>query len=141
MEVQDVSLAGTWGPSVVRCLDGCGPDRKYLVVQVDDCSFINKCLPFGIATAVGVHGGTVDAIFKWVDDTMIWQLPILSTTSTHVPTSSSYSFPNLSTVFNLANNVGVPLHPDKVQQFGSNITYVGFDWDITKKRVSLSEKK
>lgn len=126
---------------------------KYIVVRVDERFFIDKCLPFGITTAVGVHGETVDAlvgilkwigfdeVFKWVDDTTIWQTPTSASTSADGTTSFTYRFADLSQIFNLADYLGIPLHPDKVQQFGSTITYVGFEWDIAKKSVSLPEKK
>lgn len=126
---------------------------KYIVVRINDDFFIDKCLPFGITTAVGVHGETVDAlagmlkwmgfsnVFKWVDDMTIWQIPTSSSVGTNGSTSYAYHYPDLEPVFNLAGYLGVPLHPDKVQQFSTLITYVGFDWNIANKTVSLPEKK
>lgn len=102
---------------------------------------------------VGVHGETVDAladiirwmrfseVFKWVDDTTLWQTPVFSATSADGAISYSYEHPNLKRIFHLARFLGVPLRPDKVQQFGTRMTSVGFDWDIANKTVSLPEKK
>lgn len=81
------------------------------------------------------------SVFKWVDDTTIWQIPTSSTTGEDGTVSYTYHHPNLEPVFKIAGHLGIPLHPEKVQNFGTLITYVGFDWDIANKTVSLPEKK
>lgn len=126
---------------------------KYIAVHIDHSFFIDKCFPFGITTAVGVHGETADAlvgilkcmdfdnVFKWVDDTTIWHIPTSSTVGADGTTSFSYCHSDLNPVFNLAGYLGIPLVPDKVQLFNTLTTYVGFDWDIANKTVALSGKK
>ncbi|KAG8963544.1 hypothetical protein FRC05_004609 [Tulasnella sp. 425] len=107
---------------------------KYIVVQVNDCFFIKKCLPFGITTAVGVHGETVDTsagFLKWMGfDEIFKGIYYLL-----------FLLPGLTAIFDLTNFLSVPLHLDVVQQFGPSIKYIGFNWDITAKTVSLPKKK
>ena len=120
---------------------------KYLVVRRDDSFWIDKCLPFGVVPATGIHGRTVDALkailkwhgldemFKWVDDMVLLIVPVTTLTGSH------FRFRDLSLIDNIAHILGIPLHPDKRQEFSNSVTYVGFHWIIDEKRVEIPAEK
>lgn len=126
---------------------------KYNIIRDDaDNFYIDKCLPFGVTTAVGIHGETVDAFmrivewhgidatFKWVDDLTFWQVSLKHGGSTMANDTLELRVP-LSAILHLAEQIGLPLHKTKRQDFAHCLRYVGFDWDIIGKSVSIPLSK
>lgn len=105
----------------------------------------------------------VSEVEKWIDDILTFAYPIASTPSPSPPSSHldaadsiildaissvtnpspsySYNINSLAPIFGLANLLGMPLHQEKVQEFGTSVIYVGLLWNIEKREVSLPAKK
>jgi hypothetical protein len=125
----------------------------YLAVRIDDAFYIDKCLPFGARTSVGIHGKLMDAwtdalkrlgmdeSLSWVDDNPNWQFPSKRTHSDASTLSFKYRWKDLSFIFDLAHRLGIPIHPEKIQHWSSSVIYIGFVWDMSARTVSLPEKK
>ena len=106
----------------------------------------------GLATARGIQGSMADAciellkhegihpVMKWVDDFVFFRSPILIGGSTSNPPSYTY---NLQSIQSFTSPLGIPWHPlsRKGQDFKDHFTYVGFQWDISARTVSISEEK
>lgn len=97
--------------------------------------FIDHCLPFGLAPAGGLWGLIADAIvaillahgigptFKWVDDFLFFRL--------------LHQIYTLDTIREITSPLGLPWHATKCHEFDTSFTYVGFDWDLISKFVTL----
>ena len=119
-----------------------------------DFVFPNHCAPFGLSTSGNIQGVPADAfrdiliiillvaVFKWVDDYNIWRTP---TSSTLLPSGEIvYSYAvSLQTILDLSAPLGVQWHDisKKGHDFASTTTYVGFMWDLARKKVYLSDVK
>lgn len=97
--------------------------------------FIDHCLPFGLAPAGGLWGLIADAIvaillahgigptFKWVDDFLFFRL--------------LHQHYTLATIREITAPLGLPWHTTKCHDFDTCFTYLGFNWDLTTKTVTL----
>ena len=97
----------------------------------------------GIATASVIQDNAADTLldilchheilhgFKWVNDIVIFRLPVRSIKSTVDNSQFFYNF-DLQSVFQITTPLGVPWHPieGKGQDFSWPVKYVGFLWDL-----------
>ena len=72
---------------------------------------------------------------KWVDDAVCIRKPVGQAGGTWV-----YTF-NIQDIFNATVPLGVPWKASKCFDFGFDVTYLGFLWDLTQKQVSLPDEK
>jgi len=107
----------------------------------------------GLTTAGGIQGNSADAlldilsshdiqhVFKWVDDVVIFRIPIQPFDPSSGATPS-FNF-DLSKIFHISDTLGVLWHPieKKGQDFAFSVKYVGFLWDLDRRRVSLPDRK
>lgn len=101
--------------------------------------YVDRALMFGLTSSAGVFGSVADmlvAIYskagfelirKWVDDFLVIRLPHQSWTEADFIALTSYC--------------GVPWSLEKLRLFASIQRYIGFDWDLNQKLVSLPEEK
>jgi hypothetical protein len=94
---------------------------------------------FGLSSSAGVFGAVADMlvaiykragftpIIKWVDDFLVIRLP--------GQTWSEEDFMNLTA------RAGVPWSQKKLRRLASTQRYIGFDWDLKNKVVSLPPEK
>jgi len=130
------------------------PDHKrYIIVRFHDEYYMDHDVPFGAGSAHGLQGEVGDAtvdifyslrihpVIKWVDDFNIFRFPSLAGpyTSTEFP-SLRYEY-DLPLIKFLTAPLGIPWHREKGQDFSSQFPYLGFQWDLTHKTVSIPEKK
>jgi hypothetical protein len=109
---------------------------------------MDHCCCFSCASSSGIFRQCADAIkeiflscgvnliLKWADDFMFWQRPC--TDSTSLPWS--YLF-NESLIWETATELGWPWSPKKCTPFAHRFRYIGFDWDLLKKTVSIPDSK
>jgi hypothetical protein len=100
---------------------------------------VDLAVMFGLTSSAGVFGSIADmlvAIYKaagfgplkkWVDDFLVIRLPHMTWTEE--------DFINLTGAF------GVPWSWDKLRRFAILQRYIGFDWDLEAKSVSLPTEK
>jgi hypothetical protein len=127
--------------------------KKYLVLHFYDEYLIDHNAPFGAGSSHGLQGEVGDTIIdilyalrihpaiKWVDDYSIFRFPSPCGTylSDQFP-SLRYDY-DLSLVKLLIEPLGIPWHREKGQDFDSVFPYMGFQWDLSNKTVSIPEKK
>lgn len=127
----------------------CAAHKAYIVIQCDPGRFyIDHVVPFGITSGTGLQGAVMDAVvdimdgygwgpnLKWVDDLCNFRLP------TGRSASGEWCYGHdLVCIFQLAGRLGIPWHSTKTTDYAFIGTYLGFLWDLTKKMVSLPEKK
>ena len=117
------------------------PDQQWaLVIHWEDKFFVDRALPFGLASSAGVFGSIADLLVdlynhsmlfgpmvKWVDDFLVILLPNQSW--------SESDFMSYTAKF------GVPWSERKLRPLRQVQRYIGFDWDLSRKSVSLPEEK
>ena len=123
--------------------------QPFLAVMTYLGIFIDHCNPFGLSSAAGTLGVATDAtldivmaalpvpfFIKWVDDLL----------PTHVPSSEPspriyhYSY-ELVDIVAIIKSLGWHVNDIKTKDFAPMVVYVGFQWDLTNKHVSLPEEK
>lgn len=114
------------------------------VVQI----WIDHAASFGGASSNGMFGRPGDAIvaiykfngvedlLKWVDDDIFFRYP--TSPSSFAPWLYSY---DESLIFNIAIDLGWPWAPDKFRPFAFLFLYLGFEWDLIEKIVSIPLSK
>jgi hypothetical protein len=75
-------------------------------------------------------------LLKWADDFNFWRYPIVLSHSD----CFSYSYDELL-IWKLAEELGLPWSPKKHQPFNTVFCYLGFEWDLGKKTVTISKAK
>ena len=124
--------------------------KPYLAISWQENIYVGHVAVEGLATAGSIQGTPADAlidifqhhgiehVFKWVDDVVIFRVPV-SPSRSALP---AFSF-DLKMVFRITAPLGVPWHPieKKGQDFASSVKYVRFLWDLDHRRVSLPDKK
>ena len=134
-------MAATFDISAAYRITPVRPDQQWaLVVHWKDDFFVDRALPFGLASSAGifgwvadllvdlyVHSGQFGPLVKWVDDFFAVRLPHQSWTET--------DFTSHTAMF------GVPWSLKKLRALNVIQWYIGFDWDLTTKSVSLPEEK
>jgi hypothetical protein len=112
------------------------------MVYVDpDCSFGGRSSSgnFGItadaASAIYVSKG-VDDVIKWADDFTFWRYPI------SISPSGLYNYSyDESLIWRVGEDLGWPWSPKKHFPFSTKFTYLGFEWDLDKKTVTIGKAK
>jgi hypothetical protein len=113
--------------------------------------FIDRVHPFGLKSAGGNLGLAVDASLdiltrelgvdffaKWVDDIVPLRFPKASSRGS----IGGWSYGvELKQITDGLESLGWPLSEEKIADFGSQITYIGFTWDFDAKTVFLPEEK
>lgn len=126
--------------------------KPWLVVQGRDGDFyIDHAFPFGAASASSNAGmianATVDIwlaeavapICKYEDDLKIFRTP--SPAGAFLDGNLCYDY-DVPEVLRRIAHLGIPWHPDKCDDtFAFVTTFIGFQWDIPAKTVSLPEHK
>ena len=132
-----------------RCIPTLFAHQAHLVVSLtrsdgDIEFFIDRCHPFGLRSSGGNLGLALDATLdiltciltvafwaKWVDDVIAirYRRP-----------DSTYDV-HLKDITRWLDFLGWPLSLDKVCDFASVVTYLGFQWDFDQKTVALPESK
>lgn len=105
--------------------------------------FLNHCIPFGAASSNGIFGQCGDAIqhilgillrcttLQWVDDFVIIRLPP-DTPGGHTSESDVYA---------IVHHLGWPGKVSKTKPFSLSFTYLGFQWDIPRRTVTVPASK
>lgn len=130
--------------------------RKYLVISLpvstssgtSSVFFVDRSHPFGLRSAGGNLGMALDTtlsilktllgiefIAKWVDDIIPTRIP-----TGRGPSGFIYSV-SFDDIRQVLADLGWPLSATKILNFSTLIRYIGFDWDLAAKRVSLPEHK
>jgi len=81
----------------------------------------------------------VKPIIKWVNDFVFFHSPLNMTPPSLTP---SFKF-GLQDILNVTAPLGIPWHPisHKGHNFKPSFSYVGFEWDLSTRSVSLSSEK
>ena len=132
--------AATFDISAAYCLTPICPDQQHaLCIYWNGTVYVDWAVMFGLASSAGVFGSIADMlvtiykqagffpIIKWVDDFLIIRLP-----------GNAWSNEDF---MDLTTQAGVPWSPTKLRQFALNQRYIGFDWDLPSKSVSLPTEK
>ena len=84
------------------------------------------------------HG--TDPCIKWVDDFIFFKSPNTCFLAPNCLPSLDF---NLSMIFKITEPLGILWHPllKKGPDFQSSFNYMGFEWDIDSKTVSISNEK
>lgn len=80
----------------------------------------------------------IGRVAKWCDDFVMLRYPTRGNGTLKDPYEYSY---DRAKALRKIESLGVPWHPQKGQEFGNTFTYVGLDWDINAKTVSLPDGK
>jgi len=101
--------------------------------------YVDRALMFGLTSSAGVFGSVADmlvAIYgkagferirKWVDDFLVIRLP--------------HELWTEEDFMALTGQCGVPWSLEKLRRFASTQRYIGFDWNLDRKSVSLPSDK
>jgi hypothetical protein len=132
--------AATFDISAAYRLTPIRPDQQHaLCIFWDGLVYVDRAVMFGLASSAGVFGSIADMlvaiykrcgffpIIKWVDDFLVIRLP-----------GNHWSEEDF---MNLTAQAGVPWSQSKLRRFASNQRYIGFDWDLPSKSVSLPAEK
>ncbi|PPQ90028.1 hypothetical protein CVT25_000800 [Psilocybe cyanescens] len=134
------------------------PEHKNFTVVECDGFWIDHVCPFGCLSSGGNQGEIADAIVdilehkgigpikKWVDNFDVFRYPSTTGSFRDVndtsPLGQSFRYDyDLSSLKDAVASLGIPWHKTKVQEFGNAFRYVGFDWLILEKSVSLPDEK
>ena len=131
------------------------PDHKKFTVVKCDGFWLDHCCCFGCSSSGGNQGELADAlvdildnhgihpVVKWVDDFSIFCYPSQEMSlEQELSVLPSYSYPyDLDDVRNATRDLNVPWHKTKGQDFAFRLRYVGFDFDIIQKTVTLPQEK
>lgn len=116
-------------------------DQPHIIVHWENQFWVDHCVPFGAASSNGIFARCGDAIthiyerlgmgpvFKWVDDFLFFRLPSPGPTP-----SFNYSEPDIEL---LADSLGWPWKLSKKRPFAPSFVYLGFDWSIPLRQVSI----
>ncbi len=100
--------------------------------------YVDRAVAFGLASSAGVFGSVADmfvaiyrahgyTLIKWVDDFFVICLP-----------GQTWTEENF---IGLTAPLGVPWAPTKTRPLAVQQRYIGFDWDLNKRTVSLPQEK
>lgn len=124
-------------------------DRAHLVVHWEGKFYIDGNVPFGAASSNGLFARVGDAaaviyerlgfgkIFKWVDDFLFIQDPL---DARYSPGPSAPKF-SVQAIYEVGDKLGLPWKRSKTRPFASTFNYLGFEWDLSTKRVLIPEAK
>ncbi|QRV78783.1 polyprotein like [Ceratobasidium sp. AG-Ba] len=124
-------------------------DRPHTVVHWQGRFFIDSRVPFGASSSNGIFGRCGDAakhiystlgfgqIFKWVDDYIFLQSP---PSHDYAPTAPSV-FGSIQAIYDVAERLGWPWKRSKTRPFATTFTYLGFDWNLPGRSVTIPLSK
>jgi hypothetical protein len=78
----------------------------------------------------------VDDVLKWADDYNFWHYPLPSFTLD----APAYSYDE-SLIWALADQLGLPWSLKKHFPFSTSFAYLGFDWDLASRTVTIGKFK
>jgi len=133
--------AATFDISAAYRLTPVAPDQQWVLCLFwEDKVHVDRAVAFGLASSAGVFGSVADmlvAIYeaskkfgpmvKWVDDFFVTRLPHQRFTE--------------ADFVDLTGTYGVPWSIKKLRPFNTVQRYLGFDWDLQKKTVSMPRHK
>ncbi|QRV91992.1 hypothetical protein RhiJN_20010 [Ceratobasidium sp. AG-Ba] len=121
-------------------------DQPHIVVHWNGECWIDHCVPFGGTSSGGIFGRCGDAlihicknkgfgpVLKWVDDFLFFQSPVPG----HFPHAFAYLEQD---IYEVAAALGVPWKVAKTKPFSEWFRYLGFNWDIPARAVSIPPEK
>ena len=125
-----------------------------MIVEFEGFFYIEHNVPFGLASASGLQGEVADAtvdiwhslrvgpVIKWVDDFNVFRYATEQGLFAGISNNVLYRYDyDLSHIKAMIAPLGIPWHTSKGSPFGDHFSYVGFDWDLISKTVSLSPSK
>ncbi|KAF7347710.1 putative reverse transcriptase domain protein [Mycena venus] len=134
--------------SAFRIVPTLPSDRPQLMISWRDKVYFDNVFSFGATSAPGVFGRIADLfvlllkkgfsiqdILKWVDDFVFFRYP-----RTPIIGAVQYDYDERLFI-NFARELGWTWEMDKHTKFSRLFTYLGFDWDLGVKTVTLPEKK
>lgn len=105
---------------------------------------LNHCCQFGAASSSGLWGRLADAFrgifmfnfpssdsINWADDFTFWR---------YQRDDGTYDISE-DDIYALAARLGWPWSKKKTRPFSSRFRYLGFDWDLVRKTVEITEEK
>ena len=128
--------------------------KRYLGVMWHQSIYVQHVAIEGLATAGGIQGNVADAcvallnwhgiklVVKWVDDFVFFCTPVIA--SPGHPVSLPHMYPyDLNRILALTTLLGIPWHPisHKGQDFALTFSYVGFNWDLAMRTVTIPDEK
>ncbi|CUA67876.1 hypothetical protein RSOLAG22IIIB_07569 [Rhizoctonia solani] len=120
-------------------------DQPHTVVIWNGKAWLDHCVPFGASSSNGIFGRCGDAmahiaealglgpVRKWVDDFVFFRSP--------PPTPDSSPRFSLEDIYALAATLGWPWKDTKTTPFGPSFTYLGLEWHIPTRTVSITQPK
>ncbi|CEL59128.1 hypothetical protein RSOLAG1IB_12261 [Rhizoctonia solani AG-1 IB] len=131
-----------------RCMPVHPEDQPHTVVHWQGNFYLDHCVPFGATSSNGIFGCCGDAmlhimknqgivpVVKWVDDFCIFRSP------TKDSTSSTQTFKYTEDdIYALADKLGWPWKKTKTRPFDYSFIYLGFEWNIQDRSVSIPDAK
>lgn len=120
-------------------------DRRHTVLVWRGNAYVDGNLAFGESSSGGIFGRLADTAVailnkrgigpttNWVDDFLFLRVP-----TSDNPTTFSY---NEQTVYDFGTEHGLPWKESKTRPFSADFRYIGFDWNIPSRIVSLPAEK
>jgi hypothetical protein len=134
------SLAATFDISAAYRITPIRPDQQNsLCILWEGMVRIDRAVMFGMSSSAGVFGSIADMlvdiytssgfgpVVKWVDDFFVIRLP------NHTWTVTDF--------VNLTAAIGIPWSNEKLRPLASVQRYIGFDWHLDSKSVSIPSEK
>ena len=117
------------------------PDQQWaLCLFWDGKVYVDRAVPFGLASSAGVFGSVADMLIaiyeasgmfgpmvKWVDDFFVTRLPHQQSTE--------------ADFVSLTSKHGVPWNAKKLRPFNVVQRYLGYNWDLQNRTVSMPMEK
>ena len=132
--------AATFDISAAYCVTPILPSQQaMLCIFWQGLVYVDRALMFGLASSAGVFGAIADMlvaiyaalgitlILKWVDDFLVIRRPNETWTEEEFMAKTAA--------------IGVPWSKEKMRPFATVQRYIGFDWDLDQKVVSLPTEK
>ncbi|EUC61982.1 reverse transcriptase/ribonuclease H, putative [Rhizoctonia solani AG-3 Rhs1AP] len=118
-------------------------DQPHIVVMWNNQFYVDHAVPFGAASSNGLFGRCGDAmeiilskrtncrVFKWVDDYLVIRTPLLP------PHPAAHRLTTEDDIYTIAKPLGWPWKEVKTHPFATIFAYLGFEWDLSHKLVSI----
>ncbi|KAG8732230.1 hypothetical protein FRC10_001151 [Ceratobasidium sp. 414] len=123
-------------------------DQPHIVFKWEDKFYIDSHVPFGAASSNGLFARCRDSIaemyfwqgfgiiHKWVDDFLFIQSPHDGSVDNNTPPHFS-----IAALYTYALLLGWPWKHAKTHPFAALFRYLGFDWDIPNRSMSIPDPK
>jgi len=141
LSLPDGCEAATFDISAAYRITPVSPEQQWaLCLFWDNRVHVDRAVAFGLASSAGVFGSVADMLVaiceaskkfgpmvKWVDDFFVTRLPHQRSTE--------------ADFMELTGKYGVPWSIKKLRPFSIVQRYLGYDWDLQKKTVSMPQDK